>query len=99
MIAVIAARADAKLSARVFAKLRELRHKVEAEPGERHELEWQVMSQLEAVFCSIPDDVAAVGVLSSVTPAATPSTSRSRRTFLAGSRDPTWNRCALPTMT
>ena len=33
MIAVIAARADAKLAARVFAKLRELRRKVDAEPG------------------------------------------------------------------
>lgn len=67
MIAVIAARADAKLAACVFAKLRELRRKVDAEPGQRHEFEWQVMRQLEAVFCRLPDDVAAAGVLSSVT--------------------------------
>jgi len=67
MIAVIAARADAKLAARVFAKLRELRRKVDAEPGQRHEFEWQVMRHLEAVFRRLPDDVAAAGVLSSVT--------------------------------
>jgi hypothetical protein len=67
MIAVIAARADANLAARVFTKLREVRRKVEAEPGVRHEFEWQVMNQLEAVFRRLPDDVAAAGVLSSVT--------------------------------
>jgi len=67
MISVIAARADAKLAARVFAKLRELRRKVDAEPGQRHEIEWQVMRQLEAVFRRLPDDIAAAGVLSSVT--------------------------------
>lgn len=67
MIAVIAARADAKLAARVFAKLRELRRKVDAEPGQRHGFEWQVMNQLEAVFRRLPDDIAAAGVLSSVT--------------------------------
>ncbi|HBH03321.1 MAG: hypothetical protein A2W08_07185 [Candidatus Rokubacteria bacterium RBG_16_73_20] len=67
MIAVIAARADAKLAARVFAKLRKLRRKVDAEPGQRHEFEWQVMNQLEAVFRRLPDNVAAAGVLSSVT--------------------------------
>ncbi len=67
MIAVIAARADAKLAARVFAKLRELRRKVDSEPSQRHEFEWQVMNQLEAVFRRLPDDVAAAGVLSSVT--------------------------------
>ena len=67
MIAVIVARADAKLAERVFAKLRELRCKVDAEPGERHEFEWQVMRQLEAVFRCLPDDVATTGVLSSIT--------------------------------
>jgi hypothetical protein len=67
MIAVIAARADANLAARAFTKLRELRRKVRAEPGVRHEFEWQVMNQLEAVFRRLPDDVAAAGVLSSVT--------------------------------
>lgn len=67
MIAVIAARADWRLAARVFAKVRELRRKVNAEPGQRHEFEWQVMRQLEAVFRRLPDAVAAAGVLSSVT--------------------------------
>ena len=66
MIEVIAARADAKLAARVFAKLRELRRRVDAEPDQRHEFEWQVVRQLEAVFRRLPDDVAAVGILSSV---------------------------------
>jgi hypothetical protein len=67
MISIIAARADANLAARVFAKLRELRRGVDAEPGVRHELEWQIMRQLEAVFCDLPDDIAAAGILSSVT--------------------------------
>lgn len=67
MIAVIAARADANLAARVFAKLRELRRKVDAEPGVRHEIERQVMRQLEAVFRHLSDDIAAAGTLSSVT--------------------------------
>ena len=66
MIAVIVARADAALAARVFAKLRELERTVAAKPGQRHEFEWQVMRQLEAVFRQLPDDVAAAGVLSSV---------------------------------
>lgn len=67
MISIIAARADANLAARVFAKLRELRRGVDAEPGVRHELEWQMMRQLEAVFRDFPDDIAAAGILSSVT--------------------------------
>ena len=60
MIAVIAARADAKLAARVFAELRRLWRKVDAEPGQRHEFEGQVIWQLEAVFRSLPHDVAVV---------------------------------------
>lgn len=67
MISIIAARADANLAARVFAKLRELRRGVDAEPDVRHELEWQIMRQLEAVFRDLPDDIAAAGILSSVT--------------------------------
>ena len=66
-VAVIATRADAKLAARVFAKLRELRGKVDAEPGAPHEFEWQVMRQLKAVFSRLSDDVATAGILSSVT--------------------------------
>ena len=67
MIEVIAIRADARLSARVFVKLRELQRKVDADPGERHEVECKLIRQLEAVFLGLPDDVAADGVLSSVT--------------------------------
>ena len=67
MIAVIAARADATLAARVFAKLRELRRRVDGEPGQQHEFEYKVMTQLETVFRHLPDDFAAAGVLSSVT--------------------------------
>jgi hypothetical protein len=67
MTSIIAARADANLAARVFAKLRELRRGVDAEPGVRHELEWQIMRQLEALFRDFPDDIAAAGILSSVT--------------------------------
>lgn len=67
MIAVISVCADAKLVTHVFAKVRELQHKVDAETGQRHDCEWQVMRQLEALFRHLPDDVAAAGILSSVT--------------------------------
>ena len=67
MTVVVAARADAKLARRVFAKLGKLRCRVDAEPGERHEFEWQVMRQLEAAFRRLPDGVIAEGILSSVT--------------------------------
>lgn len=67
MISIIAARAEANLAARVFEKLRELRRKVDAEPGVRHELDWRMMRQLEAAFHHLPDDIAAAGILSSVT--------------------------------
>ncbi len=65
MVAVIAARADEKLAARVFAEQRDLRRKVDAEPGQRHDVEWQVMRQLEALFHRLPDDVAVAGIISS----------------------------------
>jgi len=67
MIEVIAAHANTKLAARLFVKVRDLRQKVDTEPGQRHEFEWQVMRQLEALFRRLPDDVAAAGILSSVT--------------------------------
>lgn len=65
MIAVIAAVADSNLAARVFAMIYELRYKVDAEPELRHEFEWQLIRQLQAVFRRLPDDIAAAGVLSS----------------------------------
>ena len=67
MIAVIAACADARLAARVFAKLRELWRNVDAKPSQQHEFERQVIKQLEAVFRRFPDDVAVGGVISSIT--------------------------------
>jgi len=70
MIAVIGACSDMNLAARVFAKLRELRHKVDAEPSVRHKFESQVMRQLRAVFRNIPDDIAVAGILSLVTSGA-----------------------------
>ena len=66
LIAVIAFLADANLASKVFAELRELRRKVDAEPGQRHELEFQVMRQLEAVFRELPHNIIASGILSSV---------------------------------
>ena len=65
--AVIAAGADTALAVRLFAKLRERRRNADAEPGQRHELEWQVVRQLQDAFRRLSDDVAAAGILSSVT--------------------------------
>lgn len=67
MIAVIAACADVDLAGRVFAKLRELRRKVDAEPDVPHEFERNVMRQLKDLFRRLPGDIAAAGILSSVT--------------------------------
>jgi len=67
MIAVIAACANAQLAASIFANFRRLQHKVDSEPNQRHEFEWDVMRQLEATFRSLPGDVAAAGVLLSIT--------------------------------
>ena len=67
MINIVAARAEANLAARVFVRLRELRRKVDTDPGVPHELEWQIMHQLESVFSHLPNDIAATGILSSVT--------------------------------
>ena len=66
MISVIAARADAKIAPRVFAKLRESRRKIDAEPDMRHEVGWQLIRQLEDTFRGLSDDHIAIGVLSSV---------------------------------
>ena len=67
MTSVIAAGADAAIAGRVFARVRELRRRVDAEPDQPHEFEWQVIDQLEAVFRRLPDHVAAGGVMASVT--------------------------------
>lgn len=67
MIAVVAASADARRAARVFGALRRRSQRVEAEPDQRHESEWQVTQQLEDLFRRLSDDVAAAGVVLSVT--------------------------------
>ena len=64
---MVAASADSKHAARVFEGLRRISQRVVADPDQRHESEWQVMRQLEDLFRRLPDDVAAAGVMSSVT--------------------------------
>ena len=67
MISIIAAGGDASLAARVFGILRELRLMVDGAPDQRHEFEWAITRQLEAVYRHLPDEIAAAGILSSVT--------------------------------
>lgn len=67
MLALIAAGADSRIAKRIFTKLRELRAKADAQSNENHELVWQLIKQLDAVFRRIPSDFAAEGVLSAVT--------------------------------
>ena len=67
IIAVVAAGADIKLAVRVFKGLRRMSQRVEAELEQRHEFEWKVMRQLGDLFRRLPDDIAAAGVISSVT--------------------------------
>ena len=64
--AVVAARADANLAARVFAGLRRMSRQVDAKPDQRHEFERLVVRQLEALFRRFPDDVAVACVILSV---------------------------------
>ena len=67
MVEVIRMRADAALAARVFAKVRDQRRTLDAEPGKVHDFERQVTRQMEALFRRLPDNLVATGVLSSVT--------------------------------
>ncbi len=66
-IAVVAASASAEIAARIIAKLRELQRKVDAECGRRAAQDWQIIRQLETLFRHIPADMAARGLISSVT--------------------------------
>ncbi len=72
MIRVITGGATPTLAARIYAKVRELRGKVEAEPETRHELEWAILRQLEAAFRALPDDAAVSGILASINGAGEP---------------------------
>ncbi|WP_419943478.1 hypothetical protein [Candidatus Palauibacter sp.] len=67
VMALIAAKADAMLARRVVLKWRQMWQKVDAEPDQQHQLERQVIRQLRALFRRLPDDVAAAGIISSVT--------------------------------
>lgn len=66
LIAVVAAGADATVAARVFASLRVLRTTIAAAPGQRHEFEWQIERQLEALFRALPFDVSVAGLLTAL---------------------------------
>jgi len=66
MIAVLAVGAYDKLAARVFSDLRELRRTINAAPDQRHDLEWQIERQLEALFHALPVDVSLAGLLAAL---------------------------------
>jgi hypothetical protein len=61
-ISVLAAVCDAAMVERVFARLCTLREIIAGSPDERHGLEWAVERQLEALFRSFPENVAAEGL-------------------------------------
>ena len=65
MIAVLALRADAKLAARIFSKLRERRREVQEDPGKRQKV-WEATRLLTAALDGLPEDVVAGGILASV---------------------------------
>ena len=67
MIEIIAMRADQKLAARMFSKLRELRHSVDSKPNERQMVERRLMRQVRDMFRALPDDLGVAGIFSSVT--------------------------------
>lgn len=66
--AVLAAGADEMISARIFAKIRELRRKADDATGVERTAQWKLVRQLEDAFRGLKDDIAAKGVLSSIEP-------------------------------
>jgi len=64
-VRVIAAGANAKLAAHVFARLRELSLQINAQPRQHHH-EVQLQRQLEGLFRRLPGDIAAAGILDAV---------------------------------
>jgi hypothetical protein len=66
VIAVVAAHADAGIAARVFTSVRDLWRKANAGLGERNKFAWQLTNQLEAMYRQLKGDVAAAGILASV---------------------------------
>ena len=88
MVAVVAARADATLAARVFSSFRDQRRKIEAEPETAHPFEHEVMRQLDVVFREF---LTTYGSAVSFSPSlqAIPSTSVSQPTSSAGPRSDT----------
>ncbi len=66
VVAVIAARPNTGLAARVFSRLRELRLKIDAQAEVPHEFERAVTRQLEAVFHHLTGDVAVSGILTAI---------------------------------
>ena len=67
MIQVIAARADERLAARLFMKSRELRRRIDSEPGQQLAFEPAPVRQVKDMFCALPDEIGVAGILSSVT--------------------------------
>ena len=67
MIQIIATRADARLAVRLFMKLRELRRRIDSEPGQQLAFEPAPVRQVKDMFCVLPDEIGVAGILSSVT--------------------------------
>ena len=64
IISVLAAGSNALLAERVFSKLCALRRTIAGAPDERHEFEWAIERQLEALFRALPVKVAIAGLSS-----------------------------------
>jgi hypothetical protein len=98
-IAVIAKAADARLAARTFSNLRELRRTITAAPDARHDVEWQIERQLEALFRDLTPETAVEGVLSALADPvqAIDIDVTSRHVFSAVWRDTMLNRSPVST--
>ena len=66
LVGVVAAGANAKLAAHVFARLRELRLQINAQPRQHRNHEVQLQRQLESLFRCLPGDIATAGILDAV---------------------------------
>jgi hypothetical protein len=65
IISVLAAAADIAMAERAFLKLCELRRAITRAPDERHEFEWAIERQVEALLRAMPVNIAVAGVSNS----------------------------------
>ena len=71
-MSVLAASADAPLAKQVFERICELQQIISSDPGQRHEVEWAIMHQLDDLFRLLPSQIVAEGLSGELAPEVDP---------------------------